>query len=245
MSERKRVQEPKKLRAGKIKAKLLSSYYGNPINDMKLICITGTTGKTTTAHFVHEILRASGEQVACLASEQEVKVTTLHKFFSDAWKAGANYLVVTAPADSLKKDVFYNLPVHVAALTNYIPATLNAPTAEEYEADENTLFDMKPEIVILNRDDAHYGTFEKFAGTAATITYGSNYPADTRIEEFKLYKKGVEATLNIAGDRLTVATFLTGEPNVHYMAAAAAIASALKIPTAAIADGIANYEESE
>ena len=30
----------------KFKAKLLKSYYGNPIKDMKLIAITGTTGKT-------------------------------------------------------------------------------------------------------------------------------------------------------------------------------------------------------
>lgn len=44
-----------KTKMGKIKAKLLNTYYGNPAKDMKLICITGATGKIEVANFVHEI----------------------------------------------------------------------------------------------------------------------------------------------------------------------------------------------
>ena len=79
----------------KLKAKMLKSYYGNPMRDMKLIAITGTTGKVEVAHYVHEILRSTGEQVAVLASEAPFKMGVLHKFLSDAWKAGANYVIVT------------------------------------------------------------------------------------------------------------------------------------------------------
>ena len=227
-----------KLRTGKIKAKLLSSYYGNPIKDMKLVCITGTTGKSTVAHFVHEILRAGGQHVACLASDQDLKVSTLHKFFSDAWRAGANYVVVTAPAESLEKDVFYGLPIHVAAMTDYVPSTLDAPSALDYQISENTLFDMNPEIVVLNRSDAHYRDFANFAGSTATVTYGSDRYATVQIENSKLYKKGAEAEINIGGTRFTVATFLTGEPVVSYMACATAIASSLHLSPETIADGI-------
>ena len=45
----------------KIKAKALKTYYGNPMRDMKLIAITGTTGKTTVAHFVQDKLGALGK----------------------------------------------------------------------------------------------------------------------------------------------------------------------------------------
>ena len=106
----------------KIKARLLKSYYGNPIKDMKLIAITGTTGKTIVAHYVHEILRAHGEQVAVLASDQPFKAGMLHKFLSDAWKAGANYVIVTVPAEGLRDNIFYGLPVTVAAMTNFVTA---------------------------------------------------------------------------------------------------------------------------
>ena len=96
-----------KTKTGRIKAKLLGAYYGHPIKDMKLICITGTAGKTEVANFVHEILKAAGQPVSIMASDSEIKIGALHKFLSTAWKAGSNYVIVTAPAKSLEKDVFY------------------------------------------------------------------------------------------------------------------------------------------
>lgn len=244
MSKETKSRKPRP--TSKFKAKLLGTYYGHPIKDMKLICITGTTGKVAVAHFVHEIMREAGQRVAVLASDESIKVGTLHKFFSDAWKAGANYVIVTTPADSLEKGVFYGLPIHVAAMTDFLSAGLDSPSAGEYVDDTATLFDMSPEIVVLNTDDANYPEFKNFAGTVATVTYGHDHSAAVDIEDSKLYKLGTEATLNISGTRFNVATFLTGEPAVSYMAAAAAIATALHIAPESITDGIAAYDpESE
>ena len=53
---------------------------------------------------------------------------------------------------------------------------------------------------------------------------------------------GAEAELAIGNTNFTVATFLTGEPVISYMAAAAAIADALHITPAKIEEGIANYD---
>ncbi len=229
-----------KAKTQKIKAKLLKSYYGNPIKDMKLIAITGTTGKTTVAHYVHEILRAADEQVAVLASDQPFKLQMLHKFLSDAWKAGANYVIVTVPAETLRDNVFYGLPIYVAAMTNFVTAGLKDMTPEEYLEDEKTLFNMEPETVILNHDDANYEKFEKFRGKKATIEYGIT-GKDVKILNSKLYPKGTEAKLSLKSEIIDVATFVPGETAVPYMACAAAIASALKVKTDNIIDGIAEY----
>lgn len=229
-----------KTKTQKIRAKLLSSYYGKPIKDMKLIAITGTTGKTAVAHYVHEILRAAGEQVAVLASEQPFKTSMLHKFLSDAWKAGANYVIVTTPAKSLRDNVFYGLPVHIAAMTDFTTASLTDMTPDEYLSSEKTLFDMKPENVVLNSDDLNYPTFSAFKGKSRTITYGKS--GEFKILNSKLYKKGTEATLAFGSEVINVATFLTGEVAVSYMAAAAAISNILGISSDKISEGIANYE---
>ena len=229
-----------KAKSQKLKAKLLKSYYGNPIKDMKLIAITGTTGKTTVAHYVHEILRAADEQVAVLASDQPFKTQMLHKFLSDAWKAGANYVIVTVPAETLRDNVFYGLPVHIAAMTNFVTAGLNDLTPEEYLEDEKTLFDMEPDVVILNRDDANYDTFTEFKGKKATIEYGLT-GKDVKILNSKLYPKGTEAKISIKSEIIDVATFVPGEVAVSYMACAAAIAHALGIKADNIIDGIAEY----
>ena len=225
----------------KLKARMLKSYYGNPMRDMKLIAITGTTGKVTVAHYVHEIMKSTGEQVAVLASDQPFKMGVLHKFLSDAWKAGANYVIVTVPAEGLRDNIFYGLPVHVAAMTNFVTAGLRDMEPEEYLESEKTLFDMKPEYVVLNQDDANYDTFSEFKGAKDTISYGQSSTADVKILNSKLYSKGTEATLSMKSEVITVATFIPGETAVSYMACAAAIAEELGIPSEHIIEGIAEY----
>ena len=231
-----------KTKTGRLKAKLLGAYYGRPIKDMKLICVTGTAGKVEVANYVHEILKAAGQPVSIMASDSEIKQGALHKFLSTAWKSGSNYVVVTAPAKSLEKDVFYDLPVHIAALTNFIPSGLDDPSAKEYSFAETALFNMNPNFVVLNRDDSHYQDFTEFAGREGTLTYGSDRFSNIQIVKSKLYKMGAEAELAIGNNNFTVATFLTGEPVISYMACAAAIADALHITPAKIEEGIANYD---
>lgn len=230
-----------KTSAQKMRARLLKSYYGNPIKDMKLIAITGTTGKTTVAHYVHEILKAAGEQVAVLASDQPFKIGMLHKFLSDAWKAGANYVVVTVPAEGLRDNVFYGLPITVAAMTNFVAtSSFSDMTPEEFLENEKTLFDMNPEIVVLNHDDLNYPAFEAFKGKKKTLTFGQT-SSDVKILNSKLYPKGTEATLSVNSEVVTIATFVPGETAVSYMAAAAAIASSLGVGNEKIIDGVAEY----
>lgn len=230
-----------KARGQRLKAGILKSYYGNPMKDMKLVAITGTTGKVTVAHYVHEILRAAGEQVAVLASDQPFKLGMLHKFLSDAWKAGANVVIVTVPAETLRDNVFYGLPISVAAMTNFVTSSLKDMTADEYLDDEKTLFDMNPEIVVINHDDINYETFSEFKGEKGTFDYGLT-GTDVKILNSKLYPKGTEATLSVKSEIISVATFVPGETAVSYMACATAIAKAMDIRTDAIIDGIAEYQ---
>lgn len=247
MSKREETNQDKNKKGGfksgsqKFKAKLLKSYYGNPMKDMKLIAITGTTGKVTVAHFVHEILKSTGEQVAVLASDQPFRIGMLHKFLSDAWKAGANYVIVTVPAEALRDNVFYGLPVMIAAMTNFVTAGLRDMEPTEYLENEKTLFDMKPEIVVLNHDDLNYDVFADFKGTNKTITFGQS-SSDVKVLNSKLYTKGTEATISMNSEVITVASFLPGETTASYMACATAIASSLDIKTENIIDGIAEYE---
>lgn len=246
MKEKRETTKAKNKKGGmksstqKLKAKILKSYYGNPAKDMKLIAITGSTGKTTVAHFVHEILRAAGEQVAVLASDQPFKLGMLHKFLSDAWKAGADYIVVTVPVGCLQNNIFYGLPVNVAAMTNFVTAGLADMEPEEFISNEKTLFKMNPEIVVLNHDDINYDDFVEFKGKEKTLNYGQT-GTDIKILSTKLYPKGTEVSLSIKPEVVSVASFVPGETAASYMACATAIAHALGISNEKIIDGLAEY----
>jgi len=235
-----------RLRLERAKVKLLASYYGHPARDLRLICITGTTGKSVVAHFVHEILRAASQPAAILSSEGKIKASVLHKFLNDAWKAKVTYAVITAPAESLDSEVFYGLPIYTAAITDFLPD--NSLTPDEttaYLSAKSKLFQLNPNVVVLNRDDPHYPDFATFRGKDETLTYGASSDSDIRIEFSKLYRKGSEANLSFSNKSFTVASFLTGEPTISHMACAATIATALNIGPTAIAEGIANYEPKD
>lgn len=220
-----------------LKAKLLSVYYGNPIKDMKLICVTGVSGTTTVAHFIHEILGTAGHSVAVMASDQDITMGTLYKFLSEAWKANATHVIITTSLESLKKGIISNLPVHMTVVTN-----LNSNSDElQINSDYLAITGTHPEIAIINQDDPNINHFTSFVGTKSTITYGQSYASNIQIENSRLYKKGSEAHINIGGTRFTVASFLVGESTIHCMAAAVAAGNALHVTPDQIADGIANY----
>ena len=136
-----------KTKVQKMGVKMLEKYYGQPGKKMKIIAITGTSGKTTVAHFVHEILKVAGQKVAVLASDGEIKTKTLHKFLSDAFKAGATHVVVTAPATTIRANAFFGLPIEIVALTDFVPAAGNTAEADEYLSSSKTLMAMKPNVV--------------------------------------------------------------------------------------------------
>lgn len=225
-----------KSRMQRIRGKILSSYYGNPIKDMKMICVVGAQDAVPVARLVHEILQAAGLSSAVLAADTPIKAGTLHKFLNEAWKAKNHYVVVTAPVESLKNNVFHGLPVHVAALTD---------TTDEVLEVADSLFAAAPAIVVLNHDDVNYGKFEQYVGATDTYTYGRTTGATVRIDNSKLYARGTEANLIFGNKTFTVASFLTGEPVVSQMAGAATVATALHVAPAAIAEGVANLETLE
>ena len=223
-----------------IGAKILGVIYGHPIRDMKMIVVAGDSGKVTTAHFIHKILGEANQRVAILAAEEGVTLRTLHSFLSKAWKNGANYVIVTTDIDALKKNLFYDLPVYATVLTSFDPK--DESEFEDYKSAINTVFCMNPEIAIINKDDLGYDTFADFKGEETTLTYGRDNFAQIKIERSALYKKGTEARLNLRGIHTTVASFVSGEPTINNMAAAAATAVALHISEGAITAGIADYD---
>jgi UDP-N-acetylmuramoyl-L-alanyl-D-glutamate--2,6-diaminopimelate ligase len=49
-------------------AVLSAHFYGYPSNELKLIGVTGTNGKTTTAHMIEAILRYAGNKTGLMGN---------------------------------------------------------------------------------------------------------------------------------------------------------------------------------
>ncbi|MBR4993722.1 MAG: UDP-N-acetylmuramoyl-L-alanyl-D-glutamate--2,6-diaminopimelate ligase [Lachnospiraceae bacterium] len=92
-----------------------ASWFGNPANDLKLIALTGTKGKTTTSFMVKKLLETAGHKVGVIGTMGAyigtkhivLKNTTpesfeLQSLFSRMKKAGCDTVVMEASSQGFK-----------------------------------------------------------------------------------------------------------------------------------------------
>lgn len=241
------------------RVRLVSARYGNPARHLKVIAVTGTNGKTTTACFVNEILKEAGMKTAMFTTAvieiggksqlNDLNATVastkrMQQFMRDAKKAKVDYVVLEITSHALHQHKLATVPIEAAVMTNLTQDHLDYHgTMEDYASAKGKLFAGSPSFIVLNHDDEWFDFFDKFAATDQKITYGANDDAEARIDYVKLYKKGSEATVVIDHQtKLELATALPGKFNVYNMIAAAATAYLLGVKLNDIVEGVANLE---
>ncbi len=241
------------------RVQLVSARYGNPAKGLRVIAVTGTNGKTTTANYINEILKEAGCKTAMfttavieVAGDRQINdlnatvATTdrMQRFFRDAKQAHVEYVVLEVTSHALEQHKLATVPIEVAIMTNLTQDHLDYHgTMENYAKAKGKLFASNPKFIVLNRDDEWFDFFDQYSADAQKITYGTHDEAEAKISYVKLYKKGSEATVVIDHQtKLDLATALPGKFNVYNMTAAAATAYLLGIKLRDIIEGVANLE---
>jgi len=241
------------------RVKLVSARYGNPAKGLRVIAITGTNGKTTTACFINEILKEAGMRTAMFTTAvieidgkqqlNDMNVTVastahMQRFFRDAKRAHVDYVILEVTSHSLHQHKLDTVPIEVAVMTNLTQDHLDYhKTMENYAVAKGKLFANKPGYIVLNRDDEWFEFFDKFPAAKQKITYGADDEAEAKIEKVTLYRKGSEAHITIDHQtKLMLTTALPGKFNVYNMAAAAAACYVLGVKLNDIVEGVANLD---
>lgn len=252
----KRVE--KAYRKGRVK--LVSARYSNPARNLSVIAVTGTNGKTTTANYLNEILKADGRTTAMfttaiievagerLLNELNATVATtarMQQFFRDAKRANVDHVILEVTSHSLDQHKLDGVPIECAIMTNLTQDHLDYHgTMERYAEAKGRLFALNPRFIVLNQDDAWFEYFNQFEPGEQKISYGASEAAEAKIGQVKLYKRGSEARILIDHQtKLDLATSLPGKFNVYNMTAAASAAYLLHVSLESITDGVANLEE--
>ena len=146
-----------------------ANYYDNPSNKMKIIGITGTNGKTTTAFMIKDILEANNKKVGLIGTianyigneKIHTERTTpesleLQELFFEMVNKGVEYCVMEVSSHSLELDRVYGVKFEVGIFTNLTRDHLDFhKTFENYYKAKFKLFD-RSRIKIVNADD-NYG----------------------------------------------------------------------------------------
>ena len=243
----------------KTRIQLVSARYGWPARGLRVIAVTGTNGKTTTANYINEILKQAGYKTAMfttavieVAGESKINdlnatvasVSRMQQFLNEARRSKVDFVILEVTSHSLHQHKLDGVPIEAAVMTNLTQDHLDYhKTMEKYAAAKGLLFARSPRYIVLNRDDDWFDYFDKYLAEEQKITYGKSEDADVRISDIKLYKKGSEATLSFDHqEKSQLATYLPGEYNVFNMAAAASICYVLGVSMSDIKNGIASLE---
>lgn len=214
--------------------------YGFPSTSMKVICVTGTDGKTTTSGLLYHILRSAGKRVALLttvsavidgkAYETGAHVTTpssfaLQKYLRKAAYAKAEYFILEATSHGIDQNRIWGIPITVGILTNISHEHLDYHKTYERYVKAKCKMLKHAKNVVLNRDDASFDLvmdqLKQYKGKI--MTYGKAKTARINMKNFSFSSK------------------LLGEFNQYNCLAAAGALTIVGIDEKMIKKGIASF----
>lgn len=177
-----------------------ANYFGNPADNLKIIGVTGTKGKTTTAYFVKYILENAGYKVGLVGTIETVignkvypspnttpESFTLQKYFKEMKETGCQIVIMEASSQGFMMHRTQGFLFDYGIFTNIEPDHIGPnehASFEEYLACKAMLF-RQCRVGIINCDDPHWK--QVTAGhTCELETYGFNEHADLRASNLKL-----------------------------------------------------------
>lgn len=213
---------------------------------IKIVGITGTNGKTTTAAAIYSALLdlgfscgLSGTRGAFINDERidEKGLTTSSvlktmNYLREASERGCEYFVMEVSSHAIAQNRTQGLKFALKIFTNLSQDHLDYHgSMQEYAAVKSSFFaDDAPKLI--NADDGHI----KF-NPANALTYGIKNPASFGVSGYGL-KGGIDALVRTPnGDNAQLQSELVGEFNLYNLLAAF---GAIKILTAASYDRIAS-----
>jgi UDP-N-acetylmuramoyl-L-alanyl-D-glutamate--2,6-diaminopimelate ligase len=235
-------------------AALAAEYWGHPSEQLTLVGITGTNGKTTTSYVLASIFEAAGIRcgrvgtVGYRIGDKEVdaarttpEAPELQQMLRDmvAERCGACVMEVSSHALALKRAD--HLRFSAAVFTNLTRDHLDFHRdMEDYFVVKRRLFELLPGdgIGVANLDDPRGSALASVP--LRRVTYAIDAAADVRPGRLTLSLDGLEFDVRTPRGALHVRSRLVGRPNAYNILAALSTAMALDLPFGAIEAGIWN-----
>ena len=219
-------------------AQMAANYFDHPSDEMTMIGITGTNGKTTTTYLIKTILEQQGHKVGLIGTNQNMigdeilptERTTpesfeLQKLFREMKDAGCTHVLMEVSSHSLVLDRVYGIQFAVGAFTNLTQDHLDFhKTMENYRAAKALLFHQS-KTGVMNVDDAH-GRIILEEHACPFLTYGETEQADLYAADIQLHADSISFTCVSEEGKIPVTLGIPGQFTVYNALCALACAKA-------------------
>ena len=205
---------------------IASNFHDNPTEDLKLVGVTGTNGKTTTATLLYELFKNLGYKVGLISTVRNLINDTvvaathttpdpinLNKLLAEMVEAGCEYCFMEVSSHALDQHRVAGLNFTGAIFTNITHDHLDYhETFDNYIKAKKMLFDglSSKAFALVNIDDKH-GEVMVQNTKAKVVTYGLRSMSDRKAKILENNLTGL--ILNIDGQE--VITRLIGSFNAY------------------------------
>ncbi len=240
-------------------AKSAAVIHGNPSNELDLVGITGTNGKTTTTYLILALAEASNKKSAMLTTveyrigdETQPAVRTTpeasdtQRFLREAVEKNCDMAVMETSSQAIHLRRCDWLQFKVAVFTNLTRDHLDYHhTMENYFDAKKELFDGRlgyvPQSSVINIDD-EWGlklAKELKENEQDVVTFSQTTEADLTAENIEVSLiSGTSFLLKTPGGEKHITSPLVGRPHVYNMLSATAVALELGYSLDNICEGL-------
>ena len=186
---------------------LASAWYGHPSSKLKLVGVTGTNGKTTTATLLYEMAKLEGYKAGLLSTvcnyiqDRAIPTThttpdplTLNELLAEMVEAGCDYAFMEVSSHAAQQHRIAGLKFKGGIFSNLTRDHLDYHgTVENYINAKKMFFDILPEdaFALVNIDDK-VGMYMTQNTRAKVYTYSLRAEADFRC---KILETRLDGTL--------------------------------------------------
>ena len=233
-------------------AYLAAEVNSHPSQQMRVVGITGTNGKTTTAYLVSAIMEAAGIKCGLMGTvlyrigDQEFEATRttpeapdVQGFMKEMITAGCRACVMEVSSHALALKRVDGIRFAAGVFTNLTRDHLDFHIdMEDYFGTKRRLFEMLPvdAPAVINIDDPRGASLVDVV--KRPVTYGLTKTADVSPGPLSYSLEGLQFDVRTPRGPIEVRSRLVGRPNVYNILAAIATTSALEVPAEAIERGL-------
>lgn len=190
---------------------LASAWYGHPSSRLKLVGVTGTNGKTTTATLLYEMAKLEGYKAGLLSTvcnyiqDRAIPTThttpdplTLNELLAEMVEAGCDYAFMEVSSHSAQQHRIAGLRFRGGIFSNLTRDHLDYhKTVDNYMNAKKMFFDMLPAdaFALVNADDKA-GMYMVQNTKAHVYTYSLRSDADFRCKILETRLDGTLLQLN-------------------------------------------------
>ena len=237
-------------------AQVCENFFLRPLDDMKFVAVVGTNGKTSTAHYISQMLAFAGFKTGLIGTEGHYicgekvgqSLTTpdpleLNELFFKMRTKGCDVVIAEVSAHAIYLEKLGDIKADVGVLTNISQDHLDYfKDFANYQGVKMSYFENGgAKTAVVNVDDESgrilLKRLEKNADVKS-VSYGLYQPSDAFAIDVDENIDGVKFVANVLDDIVDVKSHLYGEFNVYNLLAAMTVCKLLGVEGETLAHAV-------